>query len=306
MFRYWNVIVLFVLVQLLFGWLFSQPLVVEMNSQWSHSLLPAEAGEHGILAASLWDELLIAISGGMDLYFSPFFLGGMALLYILVSMFLLAGTLPLYSGLDLKFNWERFLSDGARLFQPFLGLAVISVLLFVAADFASDSVRTLIQDSLADSNDEASKFISGVLFTGLLRFLLFSLVILLFQYAKIISASEQLRSVFYLLKNALSFFSRHFLLVLALFALVGVLELLFILLDTAVWHFMIPEESIVIRLIWLIASSSTFVFLKLLYFATQTMAYKEIKRTEYEANSVQEVSRSESSYPRSGRLNELS
>lgn len=303
-FRYWNVIILLTVIQLLFSWFFALPMIEAFDQQWSSSLLPSQMADHGMMPSLAVSELFINVSQQMSNHYSSGLFIAVGLFYLIVCMFVLAGSLPLYSGLDLKFNWERFLSDGARLFRPFLGLAVISVLFFVLADLISASVNEVVHQSMADSNDEASMFIIGVLFNTLLRYFLFSMVVMIFMQAKICSASEQLRNVIYVIRRAVSFVIKHLLSVLSLFLLVALLEFLIVMLDVSIWHYMLAESSFVVQLVWLVFSTMLLVTIKLLYFASQSQLYNETKRIENDASSIKEFGRSDSSYTTSSRLEE--
>lgn len=242
--RYWQVIVLMVLVQIFAGWLLASPLSLSMHSQWDHSLMSIQVQENPNINSALIDELLIQDSSQMEpIYKLPMMLvGGGG--YLLFSIFLLAGALPLYSGLDLKFNWDRFWMDAARYFRPFIGLALIAFVLFLGVDYLANGVKDLVAKATAGSNDEASLFVSNVILVDGLRYFLFALVVLVFQYAKIVSASEQLRNIIYLVRQSFTFVIRNFFNVILLFIIISIVDFGICALDLAVWHYMIPDAGI--------------------------------------------------------------
>jgi hypothetical protein len=232
------------------------------------------------------DELLIASESSMEvIYRQPYFIVS-GLGYLFVSMFILAGLLPLYAGLDLKFNWDRFWSDAARFIKPFIGLAIISVAFFALADLLSSITRSFVIESLANSNDEPVIFVSTILFTHALRFILFALVVMIFQYAKIISATEQLRNVIYLIRHAFSFVGRFFLKAIILYAILSALEFGVLILDISVWHYMLPKTDMWIQLLWIITATLLFVIVKFCFFACQSLFYEETRRVESESGSI--------------------
>jgi len=292
--RYWNVILLLTIVQLAIGWIMSLPMAHSFGEAWNFSLLPSQMQEQGFSATLAYQEVLTGAIVQQGNFYSVTMISILALLYLACVIFIIAGTLPLYGGLDLKFNWERFLSDGARFFRPFLLLAIISLLFFWLADVITTSITDLVNDSLAESNDEATIFFSGLIFTNVLRFIVFSLMVMIFQYAKIAGAVEQLRNILYLLRRSAGFISKHLLQVLAVFAIITILDVLVHLLDKAIWYYMTPGDSLLIQSIWLIISTALLVFIKLVFFGAQVQLYGETRRRETESSSIKEVRRQNS------------
>jgi hypothetical protein len=285
-FRYWHVIVFTVLIQLAFGWLLAFPMVSVMEQQWDHSMLPLQIEGSGFTQAMVFDELLnnnfSAISNS---YQSPLFLF-IGISFILISTFILAGLLPLYFGLDLKFNWDRFWSDGARSFRSFLALIVIAIPFFVLADFISNLADKYLILPLAVGNSEAAQFVTVAILSNGFRFFLFALVVILFQYAKIVSASQQLRNVFYLIRNAFTFVGKHFFRIILIFLILAILDQGLFMLDTVIWTYLVQDAGVGFQWAWLLISSFLMIFMKFSYFACQGMLYVELKRRDVESGSV--------------------
>ena len=288
--RYWQVIVLMVLVQIFAGWLLASPLSLSMHESWDQSLIHQNMAADPALASTVLDELLIKDSSHIEsIYKLPMMLvGGGG--YLLFSIFLLAGAMPLYSGLDLKFNWDRFWSDAARYFRPFIGLALISFVLFVGADYLAAGIRDLVSNATANSNDEASLFVSNVILVDGLRYFLFALIVLVFQYAKIVSAAEQLRNIIYLVRRSFSFVIRHFFKVFLLFLVISIIDAGICALDHAVWNYMIPDMGIEVQWVWLIVSTFIFGVVKFTYFAAQMVNFLDIRRRTSESAGIRGAS----------------
>ena len=262
------------------------PHCVWHHLQWDHSLVGDQLGAHPGMESAVWDEVLIANAGRMDAIYGPALMLGAGAVYVLLSLLAVAGALPLYAGLDLKFNWERFWSDASRYFRPFLGLAVVAAFLFLAADWAAELVDALIAESVAGSNDEPMLFTSSVLLSGGLRFGLFALIVMVFQYAKAIAAARQVRNIFFLVRRAFAFVSRHFLAALLLFSMFCLLELGINALDIAVWHFLLPGADTLAQWAWLAFVTALLVVNKLAFFAGQLLFYTETRRRADEHGSI--------------------
>jgi hypothetical protein len=284
--RYWQAILLLAVVQLFAAWILANPLTSTIHDTWDHSMIVDSVTAGNMPLSVVQDELLISSDSSMEIIYhrTLFIVTGLG--YLFVSMFILAGLLPLYAGLDLKFNWDRFWSDAARFYKPFIGLAIISIAFYAAADFISNTTRSFVIDSLANSNDEAIVFIATVLFTHALRFILFALVVMIFQYAKIISATEQLRNVIYLIRRAFSFVGKFFLKIIILYAILSVLEFGVLLLDISVWHYMLAKTDMWIQLLWIVVATLLFVVVKFSFFACQSILYEETRRVESESGSI--------------------
>lgn len=284
--RYWQVIVLMVIAQLFAGWLLASPLSLSMHNSWDHSLINGAVAQNQVLTSTVVDELLIKNSDQMEsIYKLPMMLvGGGG--YLLFSIFLLAGAMPLYSGLDLKFNWDRFWSDAARYFRPFVGLAAIAFILFFGADYLANGVKNVVASSTAGSNDEASLFVSNVILVDGLRYFLFALIMLVFQYAKIVSAAEQLRNIIYLIRRSFSFVIKHFFKVILLFSVICLVDMGISALDMAVWQYMIADMGIGVQWFWLIFSTFLFGVIKFTYLAAQMVNFLDIKRRVSESRGI--------------------
>lgn len=284
--RYWQVALLIVVLQLFAGWLLAFPLTSAMHETWDHSLLGEHVARGDFLPSVAVGELLVHTGNEMSaLYRLPFMIafGGA---YLVIQIFIIAGLLPLYSGLDLKFNWDRYWSDAARYFRPFLGLAIVAMFFFYGAHLLSTATLNLVTESVAGSNDEAAVFVSTVLFTTGFRFLLFSLVVMVFQYAKIISASEQLRNIIYLVRRAFAFVARNFLRALLLFFMLGLLEMGITAMDVAVWHYMLQDAGVVAQWIWIAVVTAALTMARLAFFSAQSVFFNEARRKESEAGSI--------------------
>jgi hypothetical protein len=277
-FRYWQPILLLVVVQLLLAWMMAWPLAVEMHARWDHSTITENLDKLPAMRGMVLDELLSAEKESLDRNLSPLFTSLTGVVYILFSMLALAGILPLYVGLDLKFNWDRFWVNASRYFRPFIGLAIIAALLFWAADLASGVLNTLVNEALAGSDDEFSIFVTGVVVTAGFRFLMFALIVLVFQYAKVIAAAEGLRNIIYLVRKGLWFVSRHFVIALMLFSLLGLIEFGVTALDAAVWYYVLPGADGIVGWIWLALVSFLLVGVKLSFFSSQLLYYVEATR----------------------------
>ena len=286
-FRNWQAIAMLALVQLLLAWLIAAPLTSELHERWDNSMLPgAEPAALPQADTVAWDEALISRESELGGIYNSLVLPVTGLAYILFSALVLAGVLPLFSGLDLKFNWDRFWGNASRFFRPFVGLALIAALLFWAADTAALVLDDLVNDALAGNDDEASVFITGVLVTGAFRFLLFAMLVMVFQYAKAVAATEGLRNIIYLTRKAVSFVSRHFVTALMLFILLGAIEFGVLALDAAVWHFALPGADAAFAWAWLVVVTVLLVGLKLSFYASQLLLYVEISRRTSEGVRV--------------------
>lgn len=279
--RNWQVVILLVVVQLTAAVLMSSPLAVLVHQQWDHSLVGEHAGLQDAdpgFERTVWEENLVSrifllrgIYGGFQLWVA-------ALVYIAISLLILAGVLPLYTGLDLKFSWERFWTNASRYFRSFLGLALIAALLFWAADFASVTLDAFIADAVAGSDDEPMVFLTSVVITGGFRFIVFGLIVLVFQYAKAIAASEGLRNIFYLTRKAFTFVSRYFFGAALLFVILSLLELGINALDVAVWYYVLPGSEFWVHMTWLAAVTVLLVIIKLAFLAGAMKFFDETQR----------------------------
>jgi hypothetical protein len=285
-FRYWQPVVLLVLVQLALAWIIAWPLASEMHARWDHSTISQNLDTLPAMRGMVLDELLSAKRESLAPVYTPLFMSLAGIVYLLLSMLVLAGLLPLYSGLDLKFNWDRFWVNASRYFRPFIGLAIIATLLFWAADMASELVNSMVNDALASTNDEFSVFVTGVLVTGAFRFLLFSLIVLVFQYAKVIAAAEGLRNIIYLVRRAFWFVSRYFVIAVVVFSLLGLIEFSVIAIDAAVWHYLLPGVEDFVCWFWVALVSFVLIALKLSFFSSQLLLYMEVSRRAAEGVRV--------------------
>ena len=276
--RNWQVIAVLVLVQLIGAWLMAMPLTSEFHRAWDHSLLAEDSAARPELAGAALDEVLIERHEFLGAMYSPTFIAMSGLAYVLFSLMVLAGALPLYSGLDLKFSWDRFWANASRYFRPFVGLAIIAAVAFWAAAAAADLFEGAVKDALIGNNDEASVFITGVLVTGAFRFIIFSLVMMIFQYAKVIAAAEGLRNIIYLTRRAVVFVLRNFVVALVLFSLLGAIEVGIVALDSAVWHFVMPGAGNAVSLTWLVLMTAMLITVKLSFFSSQLLLFDEISR----------------------------
>ena len=287
-FRNWQAIAMLAVIQLLLAWLLAVPMTSELHNRWDHSMLPAADATVLPQAETIaWDEILIAQGSGLSAVYNSLVMPVAGVAYILFTALVLAGVLPLFSGLDLKFNWDRFWSNASRYFRPFVGLALIAALLFWAADAAGILLNDLVNDALAGNDDEASVFITGVLVTGSFRFLLFAMIVMIFQYAKAVASTEGLRNIIYLTRKAVSFVSRHFVTALLLFSLLGAIELGILALDTAVWHFALPGADPAFSWFWLVVVTVLLAGIKLGFYASQVLLYVEISRRTNEGVRVE-------------------
>ena len=284
--RYWQVLLILVVVQLFAAWLISVPMGETMQEQWDYSLIGEQLSESGILQSTVYEEFIIGNAGQMQNIYNKEIMIVYGVLLAIFSVFVLAGALPLYCGLDLKFHWDRLWSDSARFFKAFLGLSIISAIFLWLVHLLSNTINDLVANAIVNNNDELTVFITGTLFTNGLRFLLFSLIVMVFQYAKIASASEQLRNLIYLVTRAFSFVGRHFLKVLILFVMINILDIGMNLLDHAVWHYWIADSDIIVQWIWIIFVTIVLVSIKLSYFSSQLILYVETRRKESETGGV--------------------
>ena len=279
--RNWQVIALLVLVQLVVAFLLSVPLSSVLHQRWDRSLIGAQLASEGVDAGmerTVWDETLYGDRGHLHGLYSDLFMWVSGLVYALVCVLVIAGALPLYSGLDLKFSWDRFWANASRYFRPFFFLAIFAALLFWAADFGTVVVDSLMAEAGAGSDDEPMLFLTNVILTGGLRFLLFGFVVLVFQYAKVVAAAEQVRNIVYLIHKAFVFVGRHFLSAVLLFLVLSILELGVCAVDVAVWSYLLPRFDLAIRLAWLVLITVVLVVLKLSFFACQLNLYVDIRR----------------------------
>lgn len=285
-FRYWQIVALLAIIQIFAAWLLAAPLVTAVHQQWDHSLIGSQLGLVAGMKVMVYDELLIGHSADLNGFYSTAFMFVVALGYILFNIWVVAGALRLYSGLDLKFNWDRFWSDASRFFRPFVGLAIIAAAMYFIVDTISVGVNNLVADSLRNSNDETANFLTGVVFTGGLRFLLFYFVLMVFDYAKAISAAEQLRNVIYVMRSTISFVARNFLKVLALFAILGLLEFGIASLDVAAWQYFLADAGQELRWGWLILITLLLSAVKLGFLSCQLVYYVETRRRESESGGI--------------------
>lgn len=284
--RYWQVLILLVALQLCAAWLLGSPFATSIHTSWDHSMIAGQLNAQNIQQVTAWDEMLTGNATTMSLVYNTPQMLASGLAYLLISIFILAGTLPLYSGLDLKFNWDRLWADAARYFRPFLGLALIAGFFYFLINSFTVFVDGMVAESMSTSDDELANFVSGALFTGGLRFLLFALVVMLFQYAKIVAATDQLRNVIYLIRRAFIFVSRHFIMAILLFSVLALVEFGFNAMDLAVWHYLLPGSATWVQWTWLIVSTFLLMMMKMSYFACQLMYFVESKRRENESGSV--------------------
>ena len=287
--RYWQVVALLAALQLAAAWLLAVPFASELHRQWDHSLVGDQLGAHPWMESAVWDEALIANAARMDAVYGPPMMFGAGAAYVLLSLLAVAGALPLYAGLDLKFNWERFWSDASRYFRPFLGLAVAAALLLLAADWAAELVDAFVAEAVADSNDEPTLFASRVLLNGGVRFGLFALIVMVFQYAKAIAAARQVRNLLFLIRRAFAFVSRHFLAALLLFSLFCLLELGINAMDAAAWHFLLPGADTPAQWAWVAFVTALLVVNKLAFFAGQLLFYTETRQRADEHGRISVV-----------------
>lgn len=284
--RYWQVLVLLVALQLGAAWLLGSPFATSIHTGWDHSLIADQLAAQNLQPVTAWDEMLVGNAGTMALVYNTPQMLASGLAYLLISIFILAGALPLYSGLDLKFNWDRLWADAARYFRPFLGLAIIAAAFYFMLNSLTVIIDGMVAESMMNSDDELANFVSGVIFTGGLRFALFALVVMVFQYAKIVAASDQLRNVIYLVRRAFIFVSRHFVMAILLFFVIALVEFGITAMDLAVWHYLLPGSATWVQWTWLVVSTFLLVMVKMSYFSCQLMYYIESKRRETESSGV--------------------
>lgn len=285
-FRYWQVVFLFVLVQLFFAWIFAVPLNSALHEAWDHSLIGSQAAADSSLQRVAWDELIAGDAASLGAVYSFSYMVLLGFGYLVVSVLFVGGALPLYGGFDLKFNWERFWGNASKYFRPFVGLAIIAALLFLVANLASTLVDDMLADAMVDSNDEPSIFITNVLVTGGFRFLFFSLIVMIFQYAKVIAATEHLRNVVYLTMKAFSFVTRNFLRVLVLFLLLALLEFGINALDVGVWFFLLAGQDTWVLTAWLVFITTLLIIVKLSFLSCQLTFYCEMRRRVEETGAI--------------------
>jgi hypothetical protein len=279
--RNWQVIVLLLIVQITLACLLAAPMGATLHKQWDHSMIGRQLATDGMdpgLYRSIWDETKAIHGGHLGVTYDSLLMWLAGILYVIVCILIIAGALPLYTGLDLKFTWDRFWVNASRYFRSYVGLAILAGILFFAADFAALTVDSLIAEAGANSDDEPMVFLTGVVLTGGFRFLLFGLIVLVFQYAKVVAAAESLRNIIYLVRKAFSFVSRHFLTAVLLFICLGLIDLGINALDTAVWYYLMPGLEIWIQWSWLIAVTALLVIVKLSMLSCQLQLFVEIRR----------------------------
>lgn len=274
----WRVIALLTLVQLVAAWLLAAPLGAELHARWDHSLAGEQLDAMPGMEISLWDEILITKQQQFEGVYNVTFIVIAGLCYLMFSLLVISGALPLYAGLDLKFSWDRFWANASRYFRPFVGLAIVAALLFLAADLGAEIMNSVLSDAVATSDDEPTIFFTSVLLAGAFRFMLFALIVLVFQYAKAIAAAEGLRNIIYLIRKALGFVARHFLSVLLLFAILGAIEISVTALDAGVWHFLMPDAEGWMAWSWVVVITALLVTIKLSFLACQLHLYNETLR----------------------------
>lgn len=276
--RGWQAAALLALLQLVLAFLLSSPMAAEMHGRWDSSLVDENLASRPQLQSTVWEEALPAGRELSGTLLSRPYLFAFAVIYIVLNILVLAGVVPLYTGLDLKFTWDRFWVNASRYFRVYIGLAVLAALLFWAADLSIGLFEDVVEEALAASDDEPMIFVTRLLVSGGLRLFVFSLIVLVFQYAKVISAAEEIRNVIYLVRRAFFFISRYFVSVFLLFAILSLLDLGLAAADVAIWYFALPDLAPPLHWAWLIGSTLLMVTIKLSFYACQLLLFVETLR----------------------------
>jgi len=134
---------------------------------------------------------------------------GLGLGYMIVWMFLLGGILDRFAHREESLTMERFFSASGRYFLRFVGLAVLSgVLYFLVFGFIAPQLFALIAESTRDTTVEKTVFFMTAGAYLVVAFLLM-LVNMVFDYAKIATVVHNQRNAFAAMLNGAQFIFSH-------------------------------------------------------------------------------------------------
>ena len=131
------------------------------------------------------------------------------LIYILLHTFLAGGILAIYKDDLPRFDLGRFLQGALSYLPNFLGLTVLSwVFFFGVAFLLIPRLGDVVQSVSEGSRTELPGFWLG-LAAGLITWILFLLIQMVFDYARIQTVFGERRNIFRALAGSLAFVARH-------------------------------------------------------------------------------------------------
>ena len=202
---------------------------------------------------------------------------GLGVLYLIVSIFLSGGIVAALT-LERRVSLRRFLNDSARYFWRYLRLFV---LLVVVVGLIVAGYTALVGDFVEDLQESATTDVASFLWRALsviVVLVLVSLVIMVFDYAKIRTVVDRRRSMFVATVMALAFSVRRFwqtiplfflnlLIVCAVFAVYLVVENQFSNATTvSMISLFVIQQVLILSRIWM----------RLSFFSTQLAYYRSV------------------------------
>lgn len=205
-----------------------------------------------------WDSLL-----HMNFFNLPPMIVALVFLYILFRTFLAGGILSIYKNSAEKFEIQKFLRGaGTYYFRFFLLMLFSWVFFYVIGGILNRKFVTILSNISSRSYSEIPSFYFGLLFSAIIL-VLFLLVQMVFDYARIHVVLEDrrnvfasfLKSMFFVLRHPGSTFGLYYLLLLASVALAVVYSLVIgILPDSGfpgVLAGLLVQEIFIFGTIWL-------------------------------------------------------
>ncbi len=241
-----------------------------------NTLRPAIDGGFG----PVFDNLELLLSGGFTRYSLVVFL--LALVYISIAAFFNGGTLALYADEKRSYSTGRFFSLSGFYYHHLFALALTMVLLFlVIYKFLHPALFSVIDAIAAPLMSE--KAVWWLNFGGYLIFaLLFVLIKIVFDYAKIILIKENHESSWFCIWLAFKFVVGHPLKTLGLYGLLLLISAAVMLVLGSLLEIINPTGIFV--LIILVVLQQIFIFIKiglrLVFLGSQLALYGQKKTVQ--------------------------
>ena len=180
-------------------------------------------------------------------------------LYILITVFLTAGVYWLFFSRS-EFELPYFILECGKYFSRFLKLFSISFLFYFGSLIMSFIIYSILIGFTDDSISEVWPIILTIISFGIFVLLIF-LVIILFDYAKVILITETCTGMFSAIKEAAMFFMMNFFKTIGIYLLYILATILLFVIFKFATSFIVTDTFFKIALFFIL--SQIFVFMRL-------------------------------------------
>jgi len=206
---------------------------------------------------------------------------GLGALYLIVNVFLAGGIVATLAA-EHRVSLRRFLNSASRYFVRYLRLLIFLVVVIgLAAVGYKTWVKPFVEDLREDATTDVASFLWRVL-SAVFILMLASLILMVFDYAKIRTVVDARRSMILAAASAFAFSFRRFWRTVRLFYLnlgfVSVLFILYLLVENqfsnatkaSTWGLFAVQQIFILSRIWM----------KLSFFSTQLVFYQSVSRPQ--------------------------